>query len=156
MYHTQLPDLVALARAFPDTIIVLNHVGGVLGVGAYAGHRAEVFEGWRKDIALLATCPNIHVKLGGLGLLHFGFDFHLRDKPPSSSDLAEAWRPYIETCIEAFGPQRGMFESNFPPDKQSCSYLTLWNAFKRITSSASATEKSALFNNTAAKVYRLS
>ncbi len=103
----------------------------------------------------LARCPNVHVKLGGLGMLHFGFDFHLRARPPSSAELADAWRPYIETCIEAFGPRRAMFESNFPPDKQSCSYLTLWNAFKRLTAGASADEQAALFAGTATKVYRL-
>jgi predicted TIM-barrel fold metal-dependent hydrolase len=155
MYHTQLQDVVALARAFPNTTIVLNHVGGALGVGPYAGHRAEVFEVWRKNILAVAECPNVRVKLGGLGLLHFGFDFHLQEKPPSSQALADAWRPYIETCIEAFGPRRGMFESNFPPDKQSCSYLTLWNTFKRITAGASDDEKAALFSGTAADTYRL-
>ncbi len=155
MYHTQLRDVAALAEAFPDTTIILNHVGGPLGVGPYAGHRAEVFEVWRENLAVVAACPNVRVKLGGLGMLHFGFDFHLRDKPPSSAELADAWRPYIETCIEAFGPRRAMFESNFPPDKQSCAYLTLWNAFKRIASGASADEKAALFSGTAAEVYRL-
>jgi predicted TIM-barrel fold metal-dependent hydrolase len=155
LYFTQLPELIELARSFPDTTIILNHVGGPICVGPYAGHRAEVIEMWRKDIMELARCPNVHVKLGGLGMLHFGFDFHLRDRPPGSAELADAWRPYIETCIEAFGPKRAMFESNFPPDKQSCSYLTLWNAFKRLTASASADEKAALFAGTATKVYRL-
>jgi predicted TIM-barrel fold metal-dependent hydrolase len=155
MYHTQLLDIVDLARAFPDTTIVVNHVGGALGVGPYAGHRADVFQEWKRNITQVASCPNVRIKLGGLGLLHFGFDFHLRDKPPSSDDVAEAWRPYIETCIEAFGPERGMFESNFPPDKQSCSYLVLWNAFKRITAGASADEKAALYAGTASEAYRL-
>jgi L-fuconolactonase len=155
MYHEQLGDVVALAQAFPETTIVLNHVGGVLGVGPYAGHRAEVFTVWRENIRKVAACPNVYVKLGGLGLLHFGFEFHLREQPPSSVELAEAWRPYLETCIEAFGAQRAMFESNFPPDKQSCSYLTLWNAFRRVAAAASAAEKAALFLGTAAQVYRL-
>jgi L-fuconolactonase len=155
MYFTQLQDVAALARAFPDTTIIVNHVGGPICVGPYTGHRAEVFEEWRRNLAVVATCPNVRIKLGGLGMLHFGFDFHLRDKPPSSADLADAWRPYIETCIELFGPKRSMFESNFPPDKQSCTYLTLWNAFKRIAAGASADEKTALFSGTAAEVYRL-
>ena len=155
LYHTQLPDLVAFARAFPDLPIILNHLGGPIGVGPYAGRRAEVIAGWRQDIAALADCPNVYVKLGGLGMLHFGFDFHLREQPPGSAELAEAWRPYIEPCIEAFGPTRAMFESNFPPDKQSCSYGTLWNAFKRIVAGASAEEKAALFAGTATRVYRL-
>ena len=148
-YHPQLPDAIDLARAFPDTTIILNHVGGVLGVGPYAGHRQEILAGWRKDIAELAKCPNVNVKLGGIGMTSFGFDFHERDVPPSSEELAAAWRQYIEPCIEAFGVNRCMFESNFPPDKQSGGYTELWNAFKRITSGASPAEKTALYSGTA-------
>jgi L-fuconolactonase len=154
-YHPQLPDAIDLARAFPDTTIILNHVGGVLGVGPYAGHRQEVLAAWRRDIGELAKCPNVNVKLGGIGMTSFGFDFHERDVPPSSEQLAAAWRQYVEPCIEAFGVDRCMFESNFPPDKQSCGYTELWNAFKRITASASAEEKTALYSGTAAGVYRL-
>jgi L-fuconolactonase len=154
-YHPQLPDAIDLARAFPETTIILNHVGGVLGVGPYSGRRQEILAGWRKDIAELAKCPNVNVKLGGIGMTSFGFDFHERDVPPSSEELAAAWRQYVEPCIEAFGVNRCMFESNFPPDKQSCGYTELWNAFKRITSGASDTEKTALYSGTAARVYRL-
>jgi L-fuconolactonase len=154
-YHPQLPDVIDLARAFPDTTIILDHVGGVLGVGPYAGRQQEILAGWRRDIAELARCPNVVVKLGGLGMTSFGFDFHERDAPPSSEELAAAWRPYIEPCIEAFGAARCMFESNFPPDKQSCGYTELWNAFKRLTAGASAGEKTALYSGTAARVYRL-
>jgi predicted TIM-barrel fold metal-dependent hydrolase len=154
-YHPQLPDATDLARAFPGTTIILNHVGGVLGVGPYSGHRQEILAGWRKDINELAKCPNVYCKLGGIGMVSFGFDFHERDVPPSSEDLAAAWRMYVEPCIEAFGVNRCMFESNFPPDKQSCGYTELWNAFKRITASASSSEKTALYSGTAAKVYRL-
>jgi predicted TIM-barrel fold metal-dependent hydrolase len=154
-YHPQLPDAIDLAHAFPDTTIILNHVGGVLGVGPYAGKRAEILAGWKKDICELAQCPNVHVKLGGIGMLSFGFDFHERDVPPSSEELAAAWGQYVEPCIEAFGPERCMFESNFPPDKQSCGYTELWNAFKHITAGASAAEKQALYSGTAARVYRL-
>lgn len=154
-YHPQLPDVVDLARAFPDTTIILNHVGGVLGVGPYRGRRAEVLAGWRKDIAELAKCPNVNVKLGGIGMTSFGFDFHEREVPPGSEELAAAWRQYVEPCIESFGVNRCMFESNFPPDKQSCGYTELWNAFKRITAGASAGEKAALYGGTAARVYRL-
>ena len=154
-YHPQLKDAIDLARAFPDTTIILNHVGGVLGVGPYAGRRQEILQSWRADIQELAKCPNVNVKLGGVGMTSFGFDFHERDTPPSSEDLAAAWRMYIEPCIEAFGPNRCMFESNFPPDKQSGGYTELWNAFKRIASGASADEKGALFSGTAARVYRL-
>jgi predicted TIM-barrel fold metal-dependent hydrolase len=154
-YHPQLPDAIELARAFPNTTIILNHVGGVLGVGPYSGRRQEIHAGWRKDIFELAKCPNVNVKLGGIGMVSFGFDFHERDVPPSSEDLAAAWRQYVEPCIEAFGVDRCMFESNFPPDKQSCGYTELWNAFKRITANASAAEKKALYSGTAARVYRM-
>jgi predicted TIM-barrel fold metal-dependent hydrolase len=154
-YHPQLPDAIELARAFPDTTIILNHVGGVLGVGPYAGRRQEILAGWRKDIEELAKCPNVNVKLGGIGMTSFGFNLHERDAPPSSEELAAAWRQYVEPCISAFGADRCMFESNFPPDKQSCGYTELWNAFKRITAGASAAEKTALYSGTAARVYRL-
>jgi L-fuconolactonase len=154
-YHPQLPDALDLARSFPDTSIILNHVGGILGVGPYAGRRQEVFTTWQADITALAGCPNVTVKLGGLGMVSVGFDFHERTVPPSSEDLAAAWRPYIEHCIAAFGADRCMFESNFPPDKQSCGYTELWNAFKRITAGASVDEKRALYSGTAARVYRM-
>ncbi|MFO1158808.1 MAG: amidohydrolase family protein [Reyranellaceae bacterium] len=154
-FHPQLPDLVDLARAFPDTTIIVDHVGGVLGVGPYEGKSAEIMPAWRKSIGELAKCPNVNIKLGGLGMTSFGFGFHERDTPPGSQELADTWRPYIEPCIEAFGPERCMFESNFPPDKQSCGYTELWNAFKRITSGASAAEKKALYSGTAARIYKM-
>ena len=154
-YHPQLPEVTALARAFPETMIVLDHVGGPLGIGPYAGKRDEVFAGWSRDVRELATCPNVFVKLGGLGMAICGFDFHKHEVLPGSNELAEAWRPYLETCIEAFGPARGMFESNFPVDGVSCSYQTLWNAFKRAAKGASAAEKALLFRDTAMKFYRL-
>jgi predicted TIM-barrel fold metal-dependent hydrolase len=154
-YHPQLPDAIDLARSFPGTTIILNHVGGVLGVGPYAGHREEIRQSWLKNIQELAKCPNVYCKLGGVGMVSFGFDYHERDTPPSSEDLAAGWRQYIEPCIEAFGVDRCMFESNFPPDKQSGGYTELWNAFKRITAKASADEKKALYSGTAAKVYRM-
>jgi len=155
MYHTQLAELVDLARAFPETPIVLDHVGGAIGLGPYAGKRDAVFADWSGRIGELAACPNVHVKLGGLGMRMFGFDVHQGELPPTSEQLAALWRPYIETCIAAFGPERAMFESNFPVDKGSCGYAALWNAFKRITAGASATEKAALFAGTATKFYRL-
>jgi L-fuconolactonase len=154
-YHPQLSDAIDLARAFPDTTIILNHVGGVLGVGPYLGRREEIHASWLKDIREFAKCPNVNVKLGGIGMTSFGFDFQERDAPPSSQELAAAWRQYIEPCIEAFGVDRCMFESNFPPDKQSCGYTELWNAFKHITANASTSEKTALYSGTAARVYRL-
>jgi len=154
-YHPQLPDAIDLARAFPDTTFILNHVGGVLGVGPYSGRRQEILASWKKDIFEMAKCPNVNVKLGGIGMVSFGFDFHERDVPPSSQELADAWRMYVEPCIEAFGVDRCMFESNFPPDKQSGGYTELWNAFKIITKGASADEKKALYSGTAARVYKL-
>ena len=155
MYHPQLGELVDLARAFPETQIVLDHVGGAIGLGRYAGSRDEVFVEWSARIRELAVRPNVCVKLGGLGMRMFGFTVHTSELPPSSEDLAAAWRPYIETCIAAFGPERAMFESNFPVDKGSCGYAVLWNAFKRITAGSSVAEKAALFAGTAAKFYQL-
>jgi predicted TIM-barrel fold metal-dependent hydrolase len=155
MYHTQLAELLEVARDNPDVTIILNHIGGALGIGPYAGLRDQVFTEWRKSIQELAQCSNVHVKLGGLGMRLFGFDVHTGALPPSSLQLADAWRPYIETCIDAFGASRAMFESNFPVDKGSCSYQALWNAFKRIAAGASSDEKSALFAGTATRIYRL-
>jgi predicted TIM-barrel fold metal-dependent hydrolase len=155
MFQTQLDDLVDLARAFPQTTIVVNHVGGPLAIGPYAGKREEAFTEWRDRIRKIAALPNTYVKLGGLGMKMIGFTFYQNPDPPSSQDLEKAWRPYIETCIEAFGPQRSMFESNFPVDKGTCSYQVLWNTFKRITTGYSADEKTALFSGTAEKAYRL-
>jgi predicted TIM-barrel fold metal-dependent hydrolase len=155
LFHHQLGEFADLAAAFPNTPMILNHVGGPLGVGRFAGHRAEVFEDWRKAMAELARLPNVLVKIGGLGMLYYGFDFHMRPEPPHSSELAQAWSPYVLECVELFGPSRCMFESNFPVDKQSCSYRTLWNAFKRITNDFSTDEKTALFSGVAAKAYRL-
>ncbi|HEY1796648.1 MAG TPA: amidohydrolase family protein [Stellaceae bacterium] len=155
LYHPQIPELTDLARAFPETPIVLNHVGGAIGLGPYAGHRDEVFAEWSGHIRALGACPNVYVKLGGLGMRMFGFDVQAQDLPPASERLAELWRPYLETCIAAFGVERSMFESNFPVDKTSCSYRALWNAFKRVASGCSAAEKAALFSGTAAKFYRL-
>jgi len=121
--------------------------GGPVGIGRYANRRNEVFSAWKASIREIAKCPNVTVKLGGLAMRLLGYDFHERPMPPSSEEAAAAWRPYIETCIEAFGPQRGMFESNFPPDKGQCSYQVIFNAFKRIAAQYSETEQAALFSN---------
>ncbi len=153
-FHPQLPDLADLLRAFPEANVILNHVGGLLGVAPH-GNRDEVFQVWRNHIRELAQFPNLTVKIGGLGMLYCNWDFHLRDVPPSSEELAAAWRPYVEACIEAFGPARCMMESNFPVDKQSCGYGVLWNAMKRITQNHTPAEKAAMYHDTAARVYRL-
>jgi len=155
MYHPQLGDLLDLARAFPGTPICLNHVGAPIGLGRYKGKRDAVFVDWRARIRELAACPNVHVKLGGLGMKVFGFDVHEGELPPSSEQLAAAWRPYIETCITAFGTKRAMFESNFPVDKGSYGYGVYWNACKLLAKGASASEKAGLFHGTASRFYRL-
>ena len=153
IYHPQIKTLTAVARGCPEVKIVLNHFGGPLGVGPYRRH--EVFTGWQADVRELAGCPNVYVKLGGLAMIVNAFDFHLQSLPPSSGELANAWLPYVETCIEAFGANRCMFESNFPVDKGACGYPVLFNAFKRLASGASASEKADLFAGTASRFYRL-
>ena len=153
IYHPQIPTLTAVARAAPETQIVLNHFGGPLGVPPYK--RSDVFPVWRAAIKELSRCPNVYVKLGGLAMIVNAFDFHLGPLPPSSGELATAWRPYVEACIEDFGAARCMFESNFPVDKGACSYPVLFNAFKRLASGASAAEKADLFAGTASRFYRL-
>jgi len=153
IYHPQIKTLIEVARECPETKIVLNHFGGPLGVGPY--QRSEVFAGWRASIKELSRCPNVYVKLGGLAMIVNAFDFHLAPLPPSSGEMAAAWRPYVEACIEDFGANRCMFESNFPVDKGACSYPALWNAFKRLASGASASEKADLFAGTASRFYRL-
>jgi L-fuconolactonase len=155
LYHPQLLELADLARAFPQTTIILNHVGGPIGIGPYKGKETETFAQWKTGITEVAKSQNVVVKLGGLGMLMGMFDFNAREKPPSSTDLAAAYRPYIETCIAAFGVDRSMFQSNFPPDGVSSSYPVLWNAFKRLASGHSASEKATLFSGTAKRVYRL-
>jgi L-fuconolactonase len=155
LYHGQIPELTAMAKAMPDLPIVLDHLGCILGVGPYAGHEAETRQAWARDMALLAQCPNVHVKIGGLGMIVCGARWHENPLPPSSQELALAWRPYVETCIDLFGPARCMFESNFPVDKAMYSYNTLWNAFKRLTASHSAAEQAMLFHDTAARFYGL-
>ena len=155
VYHPQIPELADLAQAFPDVTVVLDHIGGPLGIGPYAGKREEVFAVWRKNIAELAQCSNVVVKLGGLTMTMSGFGWHKRDVPPGSIELVEAMSLYYETCIEYFGTERCMFESNFPVDRASCSYTIQWNAFKRMTQSYSQAERSALFHDTAARTYRL-
>jgi predicted TIM-barrel fold metal-dependent hydrolase len=155
LYHPQIPDVTALARAFPGTGICLNHIGGPLAWGAYTGKRAEVFPVWSASIRELATCPNVVIKLGGMAMRINGWDFHEQPEPPSSEALAAAWKPYVETCIEAFGPSRCMFESNFPVDKGSYGYQAFWNACKLLAKGASAADKADLFSGTATRFYRL-
>jgi predicted TIM-barrel fold metal-dependent hydrolase len=155
IYHTQLSEVVELAAAFPNVPLILDHVGGLLGAGPYQGRRTEAMREWLPLMQQLAQYPNVSVKLGGLGTTVCGFDFCLRATPPSSQELADAWRPIFDPVIELFGPQRCMFESNFPVDRAAASYAVVWNAFKRLASGASAEHKAMLFHDTAARVYRL-
>jgi predicted TIM-barrel fold metal-dependent hydrolase len=155
LLEPQLPELIDLARAFPGTTIVLDHVGTPLGIAAYAGKREARFGAWRESIRTLAECPNAVVKLGGLAMPFAGFSAFDASPRASSEALARDWKPYLETCIEAFGATRCMFESNFPVDSLTCDYATLWNAFKRVAARYASDEKSALFGGTAARVYRL-
>jgi predicted TIM-barrel fold metal-dependent hydrolase len=155
IFHPQIPELADLAGKFPDTPVVLDHIGAPLGIGAYAGKRDEVFADWKRNMSELARRLNVNVKLGGLAMHLFGFDIDPahRSVPASSEELAGLWRPFIETCIEVFGADRCMFESNFPVQKRWCSYGVVWNAFKRLAAGASAAEKAALFAGTASRVY---
>jgi len=154
VYHPQLPQLIELVDAIPETPVVLNHLGGRAGLGPYAGRDEEV-QAWKSSIQELARRPNVTVKLGGIGMRLGGFDFHERPLPPTSQELADAWSPYVNTCIDAFGPARAMFESNFPVDKACCTYRVLWNAFKRMAAGFSEDEKADLFAGSAVRAYRL-
>jgi len=153
--HTQLDELFDLASSVPDLTVIVDHVGGPIGVGRYSGRRNEVLADWTVAMRRLATLPNVNVKLGGLAMRVGGFAFDLLPLPPSSEELAVAWQPYIGTCINLFGPERCMFESNFPVDKGMIGYRTLWNAFKRLTSDLVEDEKRSLFAGTARRVYKL-
>jgi len=155
LYHPQIPELTALAGSMPGLTIVLNHMAGPLGIGPYAGRREEVFESWRGNMAELAGCENVSVKLGGLTMTMSGFGWHKRPEPAGSVELAEAMGPYYRACIDLFGADRCMFESNFPVDRAGCSYTVLWNAFKRLSRDYAPAERAALFSGTATRIYRL-
>ncbi|WP_181360583.1 amidohydrolase [Variovorax sp. WS11] len=155
VFFPQLRQLAALARAFPQTAVVLNHCGGVIGIANYADRGDEVFREWKAGMAELSKCPQVVVKLSGLGMRLGGFGFEAGERAPSSSRLADAWRPWIDTCIELFGPSRCMFGSNFPVDKGSYSYGIGLNALKRLVAGASARERADIFCRTAKTFYRL-
>ncbi|MDH3705605.1 MAG: amidohydrolase family protein, partial [Acidimicrobiia bacterium] len=154
-YHYQLPEFAELARAVPDTTMVLDHFGTPVGVGSFAGRRDELFDQWRDDIADIALCENVVAKLGGLAMPDNGFGWHERSAPPTSDEFVAAQERYYHHTIECFGPDRCMFESNFPVDKLSLSYPVLWNGLKKIAARYSPTEQDALFAGTARRVYRL-
>jgi predicted TIM-barrel fold metal-dependent hydrolase len=153
-YFHQIPELVGVARACPEVTIVANHLLGPVGVGPYKARRAEMLAQWRASMTEIASCPNVVLKLGGIGMpMYLRWD--RQPVPPTSAELAAAWQDEIRFCIDAFGPSRCLFESNFPVDKRGCSYVVLWNAFKRITSDCSPAEKRDLFHDSAARAYRL-
>ena len=151
----QMPELADFAKAVPDLSIILIHLGGLSRTGPYANRDNEVLATWRRGIAAVAECPNVTLKLGGMGMPRLGFDWHARSKPAGSEELAETMAPYMDYCIEQFGPDRCMFESNFPPDKMSYSYNVMYNAFKRLSKGYSAGERASMFHDTAARVYRI-
>ena len=155
LYHCQIPELTDMANALPELPIVLDHFGCPIGVGPYEGHKDETFRVWSADMRKLARCPNVSVKLGGLGMTICGAKWHEDNRPPGSKELADAWQPHFDTCIEAFGAERCMFESNFPVDKSQFSYRVLWNAYKRLVVGASPDQRAALFHDTAARFYHL-
>ena len=155
IYHPQIAELTDLARTFPNTTIIFNHLGGPIGVGPYAGRRDEVFAAWKPSISELAQQPNVVAKVGGIQMPVNGYGWEEREHPPTSDELLEVNRRWYEHTIEEFGPDRCMFESNFPVDKASCSYDVLWNQFKKLTTSYSPSERAAMFHDTAARVYRL-
>lgn len=154
-FHTQLDDVTDLARACPDANIVLNHTGMPLGYGPYSGKTDEVHAQWLASMTALARCPNVVMKLGGMMMRLACFDYHRETRPPTSTELATLWRPYIEPTIELFGADRCMFESNFPVDGMGIGYAAMWNCFKHLAAGASAEEKAALFAGTARRAYRL-
>ncbi len=155
LYFPQLQELAEFATAVPDLTIVLNHVGGLVRIGPYADRDDEVIPAWQRGVRAAAECPNIVMKLGGLGQARYGFDWHLRREPVGSEELAASLHPFMSYCIEQFGPDRCMFESNFPVDKVSYSYNVAYNAFKRLSREYSASERAAMFHDVAARVYGL-
>jgi L-fuconolactonase len=155
LYHPQLPQLVDLVDAYPDTRVIVDHIGGLVGIGPYSARSSESFDHWKSSLRELARRPNVFLKVGGMNMRLHGCAFIDRDRPPTSTELADAWKLHVETCIEIFGPDRCMFESNFPPDKCGVSAVVLWNAFKRLAGPYSKDEKTALFSGTAIRAYRL-
>ena len=152
---SQLPELADFAKAVPDLTIILNHIGGLMRTGPYAQREDEVMAAWRSGVAAVAACPNVNMKLGGVGMPRNGFDWHERDQPIGSEELAKSMAPLMNYCIDQFGPSRCMFESNFPVDKISYSYNVMYNAFKRLSKGYSASERADMFHDTAARVYRI-
>ena len=154
-YHHQIKELTLLAKTFPNLIIIHNHFGGPLGIGPYEGNRDKIFNQWKEDIFELSGCKNVVSKLGGMAMPINGWDWHKRTKPATSNELVLAQKEYYLHVIDSFGAERCLFESNFPVDKQSISYPVLWNAFKKLTSDFSESDKDQLFYKTAARIYKV-
>ena len=155
VYHPQLTELIDLMDAHPQSHVVLNHIGGRIGIGTYADTQDAVIAEWNQNMQRLARFPNVSVKIGGLGMALCGFGFHTQPLPPTSDQLADAWQERIRSVIDIFGPERCMFESNFPVDKASCSYANLWNAFKKVSAIYPADARERLFFGTAKSIYRM-
>ncbi len=154
-YHFQNEEFLAVARSAPETVMILDHFGTPLGVGPYASQREEIFKQWRLGIADIAKCENVVAKLGGMAMPDNGFGWMGRDIPPSSDEFVAAQARYYHHMIDCFGPERCMFESNFPVDKLSISYPVLWNGLKKIAARYSEAEQDDMFYKTAARVYSL-
>lgn len=154
-YHHQNLDFIDLARDVPESTLVLDHFGTPLGVGIYRGCRDEIFQEWKAEMRELARCENVFVKLGGMAMPDNGYGWDKAERPPDSDEFIAAQEKYYLHMIDCFGPQRCMFESNFPVDRLSISYPVLWNAFKKMASRYNEEEKHALFYGTAARVYNL-
>jgi len=155
LYHFQLDDLIDLVRDCSGTTVILDHFGTPVGVGRWAGRRDEVWEGWRARMATLAECDNVVVKLGGLAMPDNGYGWDTAARPPSSAEMIRAQGDWYRATIDLFGPDRCMFESNFPVDRWSLSYRTVWNAFKTIASEYSADEAADMLGGTARRVYSI-
>ncbi len=154
-FHPQLGEVADLADQHPEVTIILNHIGAPMGVGPYAGQREAVRAAWRPAMQRLAGCANVVLKVGGIGMTRYGAGFEQAELPPSSDELLAYWGDDLRFCLDAFGPSRCMFESNFPVDADSCSYVTLWNVYKKVSVGYSEGERAELFRGTARRVYRL-
>jgi len=154
-YHPQTPDFIELARGVPSTTMVFDHFGTPLGVGPFQDRRDAYFPVWKDQMARLAECPNVIAKLGGLAMPDNGWGWHKRATPPTSDEFVAAQGDWYHHMINCFGPERCMFESNFPVDRASISYPVLWNGLKKIASRYSDTAQEALFSGTARRIYRL-
>jgi predicted TIM-barrel fold metal-dependent hydrolase len=155
VYFHQIPEVIDLAKDFPDVKIVINHTGGIIGINQYAAYPRQVFDLWQNYITDAGRQPNLHIKIGGLGMPSMGATFHLSESAPTSIQLAEWFQPFVSSCISKFGPERCMFESNFPVDRQYAGFTNIWNAFKICTRNLAYREKIKLFSETSKKVYNL-